>query len=115
MGPQTESRQVDTGDGAGEAWEVSRARCGPQTLLIYWSQVFISRLSAGIQDRSQRNSRTEELGDLSLRKTRSESTSICVILQLCRGLAVTKSSMGRAALPPWILLGKAFVTAYSQA
>ena len=27
----------------------------------------------------------EELGDLSLRKTRSESTSICVILQLCRG------------------------------
>ena len=57
MGPQTESRQVDTGDGAGEAWEVSRARCGPQTLLIYWSQVFISRLSAGIQDRSQRNSR----------------------------------------------------------
>ena len=57
----------------------------------------------------------EELGDLSLRKTRSKSTSICVILQLCRGLAVTKSSMGRAALPPWILLGKAFVTAYSQA
>lgn len=45
----------------------------------------------------------EELGDLSLRETRSESTSICVILQICRGLAVTKSSMGRAALPPWIL------------
>ena len=57
----------------------------------------------------------EELGDLSLRETRSESTSICVILQICRGLAVTKSSMGRAALPPWILPGKAIETAYSQA
>ena len=34
MGPQTESRQVDTGDGAGEAWEVSRARCGPRRYLF---------------------------------------------------------------------------------
>lgn len=32
MGHQRESSKVDAGDGGGEAREVSRARCGPQTL-----------------------------------------------------------------------------------
>lgn len=57
MGPQTESRKVNTGDRAGEAWEMSRARCGSPDATYLLVTGFISRLSAGIQDRSQRNSR----------------------------------------------------------
>lgn len=43
MGPKRESRKVNAGDRSGEAREVSRARCRPQTLNLFTGHRFLYR------------------------------------------------------------------------